>query len=342
MFLFNTIDKKVLKNRVMEKREERKTFSFYRYVKIEDPHDFRDQLYLALNEIGIFGRIYLAQEGINAQISSLVDRLDDLKKVLEKFPILSAMRLNEALCEPSYSFYKLIIKVRKKIVADGLKEIDLQKVGKKIKAEEFNQLANDKDAVIIDVRNHYETEVGHMKKAVLFDGETFRSQLPKLLSHLELEGKKEKPIAMYCTGGIRCEKASAYLIEHGFKNVSMLDGGIISYVSEVKKKQLRNEFIGKNFVFDARLGERVTEDIISNCHQCGAVCDDHTNCLNDECHLLFIQCKSCREKMQGCCSDRCIQIINLPIEKQRELRRSKVKKNAHHVYRKGFHKALLS
>lgn len=342
MLLFNKIDKKVLKHRALEKKEDRKTFSFYRYVPIEDPNDFRDRLYLAFNELGVLGRIYLAKEGINAQISSLVERLDDLKEALKKFSVLSSVRLNEAVCESSYSFYKLIIKVRKKIVADGLSQIDLRKIGRKINAEEFNNLVANEQAVIIDVRNHYETEVGHVKGAILFDGETFRSQLPKVLSYLELEKKKENPIAMYCTGGIRCEKASAYLIERGFKNVSMLDGGIISYASEVKKKQLPNAFVGKNFVFDSRLGERITSDVISRCHQCGAICDDHTNCCNDECHLLFIQCQSCREKMQGCCSARCVDIIGLPIEKQRELRRNKVTKNAHHVYRKGFHKALLS
>jgi UPF0176 protein len=130
---------------------------------------------------------------------------------------------------------------------------------------------------------------------------------------------------MYCTGGIRCEKASAYMLHKGYKNVYHLEGGIIHYTNQVREQNLENRFIGKNFVFDDRLGERITEDVIANCHQCGAQCDTHVNCANNACHLLFIQCDSCREKMEGCCTQDCKDFIHLPEEEQKKLRKGEDK-----------------
>jgi len=126
---------------------------------------------------------------------------------------------------------------------------------------------------------------------------------------------------MYCTGGIRCEKASAYMLHNGFKNVFHLEGGIIEYTNKARQQGLPIKFKGKNFVFDDRLGERISDDIISHCHQCGEPCDSHTNCLNDGCHLLFIQCESCAKKYNGCCSEACQTTHALPPEQQAELRR---------------------
>ncbi|HNK62345.1 MAG TPA: rhodanese-like domain-containing protein, partial [Chitinophagaceae bacterium] len=131
---------------------------------------------------------------------------------------------------------------------------------------------------------------------------------------------KEKNIIMYCTRGIRCEKASAYMLHKGFKNVFHLEGGIINYVNQVKAAGLENKFHGKNFVFDQRLGESVTEEIIANCHQCGKPADTHVNCINDACHLLFIQCDDCKSKMKGTCSQSCLDFINLPEAEQKKLR----------------------
>ena len=126
---------------------------------------------------------------------------------------------------------------------------------------------------------------------------------------------------MYCTGGIRCEKASAWMLHNGFKNVFHLEGGIIQYANKVKEENLDNKFKGKNFVFDGRLGEMVGDEVISRCHQCGEPCDTHTNCANEGCHLLFIQCHSCAEKFDGCCSAECRRIHNLPEEEKRALRK---------------------
>ena len=136
-----------------------------------------------------------------------------------------------------------------------------------------------------------------------------------------LKSKNDKNIIMYCTGGIRCEKASAYLLHKGFKNVFHLEGGIINYANEVKEKGITNKFKGKNFVFDDRLGERISEEIIAKCHQCGGPADEHTNCVNSACHLLFIQCAECKKKYEGCCSKECQDFIHLPEEEQKELRK---------------------
>jgi len=168
------------------------------------------------------------------------------------------------------------------------------------------------------MRNHYEYEVGHFEGAIEIPSDTFRDQLPMAVEMLQ--DQKDQNIIMYCTGGIRCEKASAYMLHNGFKNVFHVEGGIIEYARKAKEQGLPVKFIGKNFVFDERLGERITEDVIAKCHQCGAPCDTHTNCRNDGCHLLFIQCEACAARYDGCCSAECKEEYNLPADKQRERR----------------------
>lgn len=136
-----------------------------------------------------------------------------------------------------------------------------------------------------------------------------------------MKGNEDKNIIMYCTGGIRCEKASAYMLHKGFKNVFHLEGGIINYAQQAKQWGLESYFKGKNFVFDNRLGERITPDVIAHCHQCGKPCDTHTNCKNDGCHLLFIQCEECAAKYNGCCSQDCADTLYLPVERQKQIRK---------------------
>lgn len=321
MHLFNRIDSRELKKRLYEEPFKRKTISFYKYHQLEDPQAFRDNLYLKLNNLQVFGRIYIAAEGLNAQISVPEQHFDLFKEVLNEYPFLRGIRLNIAVDDDGKSFFMLKVKVRQKIVADGINDpdFDVTKTGTYLKAEDFNQLASKKDTIIVDMRNHYEYEVGHFKNALEVPSDTFREQLP--MAKEILKGKEDKDIIMYCTGGIRCEKATAYLRYQGFKKVHHVEGGIINYVNQVKQKNLDNHFIGKNFVFDERLGERVTEDIIAICHQCGKSCDDHTNCKNSACHLLFIQCTECAEKYEGCCTEACREYIHLPEEKQREIRK---------------------
>lgn len=323
MKLHNTVNGEELKKRILESTEPRTTISFYKYAKIGNPHVFRDHIYIHFDEVGVLGRIYVATEGINAQISVPTKNLDAFRKELSDITFLENVRLNYAVEDDGKSFFKLAIKVKEKIVADGLKEdiFDITSPADYLTVEQFNILAENPETIIIDMRNHYESEVGHFEGAWCPDVDTFREQLPLVIDRLK--DKKDKPVVMYCTGGIRCEKASAYLKYHGFEDVYHLEGGIIKYSRDAKEKGLPNKFIGKNFVFDERLHERITDDIIANCHQCGEPFDDHVNCKNKACNLLFIQCPKCAEKYSGCCSEECQTIAALPEEEQKELRRGK-------------------
>jgi len=323
--LHNRISRRVLKERMQNDPTLRTTISFYCYFKIKEPVAFRNQLYRQFSEFGVLGRIYLAEEGINAQISIPRQNFDAFKDCLYSYGPLNGLRLNIAVDDDGKSFYVLDIKVRKKIVEDGISDpaFNMANKGKYVNAEQFNQLTNDPGTVVIDMRNHYEFEVGHFENAIEIPSDTFREQLPMAADMMR--DYKDKNIIMYCTGGIRCEKASAYMLHRGFKNVFHLEGGIINYVNQAKEKGLDMKFHGKNFVFDQRLGERVTEEIIAQCHQCGQPADTHVNCVNDACHLLFIQCDECREKMKGTCSSECFEFIHLPEEEQKK-RRSGVDK----------------
>jgi UPF0176 protein len=319
--LHNRVSQEELKMRLMDESFRRVTVSFYQYFPIQDPLLFRDQLYQGLNQYAVFGRIYVAQEGINAQISVPEHHWDAFKSFLYSYEPLNGLRLNIAVDDDGKSFWVLKIKVREKIVADGIEDpsFDMANRGKYVNAEDFNRLTEDPDTIVVDMRNHYEYEVGHFNKAIEVPSDTFREQLP--MAAEMLSDNKEKNIIMYCTGGIRCEKASAYMLHRGFKNVFHLEGGIINYANQVKEQGLDNKFRGKNFVFDNRLGERITEEIIAQCHQCGSPADSHTNCRNEGCHLLFIQCSACAEKMEGCCTDHCLSVIHLPEEEQIKLRK---------------------
>ena len=318
--LYNLVNSDELKRRMLESEEARTTLSFYRYHQIKDPGQFRDELYRRWSKLGVFGRIYVASEGVNGQISVPDRNLEAFRQDMYSIPWLDGARLNIAVDDDGKSFYKLKIKVRDKIVADGLDDqsFDVTKRGRHLSAGEVNRLMDDPDTIVVDMRNHYESEVGHFEGAICPDVETFREALP-VVEEL-LEDKKDHPIIMYCTGGIRCEKASAYYLHKGFGKVYMIDGGIIEYARQCREKGLPIRFRGKNFVFDERMGERIGGEVIARCHQCGQPCDMHVNCANDACHILFLQCEACAEKYHHCCSQKCSDFIQLPEEQQEELR----------------------
>ena len=320
MLLENRVNKQLLKQRLHSETFKRKTLSFYRYVAIENPSEFRDDLYLKFSELNCFGRIYVAREGINAQMSVPEHNLPVFLRQLDLIPELSEMPIKYAIVDDGKSFYKLTIKVRPKIVADGLDHgtYDLSKVGKHLSALEFHHLAGDPEIVIIDMRNHYESEIGRFENAVCPDADTFKDAIQMVIR--DFNDQKDKKILLYCTGGIRCEKASSFLLHNGFTDVSQLYGGIIEYAQQIKHLGLTSRFIGKNFVFDERLGETIDGQVISHCHQCGKPADTHVNCANDDCHLLFIQCAECAGKYEKCCSNECRDITHMPLEARRKLR----------------------
>jgi UPF0176 protein len=319
--LHNRVSNEELKQRMLAETEHRSTISFYCYFPVPDPQAFRDELYVALDRLKVFGRIYVATEGINAQVSVPQSNFDALREYLYSIGPLNGLRLNVAVDDDGKSFWVLRIKVKDKIVADGIDDpaFDMNNRGKYVDAAGFNSLLEDPDTIVVDMRNHYEYEVGHFENAIEIPSDTFREQLP-MAAEL-LQEQKDKNIIMYCTGGIRCEKASAYMLHRGFSNVYHLEGGIIHYANQVKEQGLDVKFHGKNFVFDNRLGERITDEVIAKCHQCGAPADTHTNCVNESCHLLFIQCESCRDKYENCCSVECRDFIHLPEDEQRERRK---------------------
>jgi UPF0176 protein len=321
------ISRRELKEWILNDPTPRTTISFYRYVNIENPEELRDQLLEVWGNLGVLGRIYLAKEGINSQMNVPTENYEKFLNWLDSDERFAKMPIKIAVEDDGKSFYKLTIKVRPKIVADGLNDdaFDTTNVGNHLSAKEFNEALDDPNTVVVDMRNHYESEVGRFEGAICPDADTFREELPMVVDILK--DKKDKKVLLYCTGGVRCEKASAYLKHEGFEDVNQLLGGIIDYARQVKAEGLDSKFKGKNFVFDERIGERITEDILSECHQCGNPCDTHTNCKNDDCHLLFIQCQECAEKMEGCCTPKCQEIAAMPIEEQRQLRKTGKSKN---------------
>ena len=334
MQLYNTLSAEERAIMIDDAGKQRLTLSFYAYAQIQNPTQFRNDLFLAWNPLGVLGRIYVANEGINAQLSLPADNFYAFKDTIEAYDFMKGIRLNIAVEHDDHSFLKLTVKVRDKIVADGLVDetFDVTNIGIHLKAKEFNELLEDPNTIVVDMRNHYESEIGHFTKAIKPDVDTFRESLPIIEEQLS-EHKQDKKLLMYCTGGIRCEKASAYFKHKGFENVYQLEGGIIEYTRQVKEQGLQSKFIGKNFVFDHRLGERITDDIVSQCHQCGKPCDVHTNCANEGCHLLFIQCEECATAMEGCCSSTCVDVIYLPEEEQKAVRRGI--KNGNMIFKKG-------
>ncbi len=339
MQLYNKLNSKESEKLIDSSYLKRITLSFYIYVEIKSPKFFRDFFFINLNKLECYGRIYVSMEGINAQMSVPSINFERFKSFIYSISFFKKLRLNIAISQNNKSFLKLTIKVKDKIVADGIndKNFDPSKSGKHINAKEFNELLSRHNTICVDMRNHYESEIGKFKGAITPDVDTFRDSLPLIEKKLS-KFKSNKNLVMYCTGGIRCEKASAYMKYKGFENVYQLEGGIIEYFRQVKAQGINNLFVGKNFVFDQRKSERISNHIISNCHQCGSPSDSHVNCANESCHLLFIQCYSCKKKMQNCCSKECIKIINLPEKEQKLLRKGK--KNSNKIFKKGRSKNL--
>lgn len=322
------IPRKELKEKINEEKIPRRTFSFYRYVRIQDPKRMRDQLFKKLNELGCLGRIYVASEGINAQMNVPESHWNLFDTYVQSVPEFAGIPYKIAVEETdAVSFYKLTIKVKDKIVADGLDDasFDVTKTGEYLTAREMNEYIDDPDAIIVDMRNGYESEVGNFEKAITPDVDTFREEL-KIAPEI-LKVHKNKKIALYCTGGIRCEKASAWLKHNGFEHVRHLEGGIIDYKRQVDTEGLPNRFKGKNFVFDERMGERISDEVIAYCHLCAKEkCDEHIHCKNQACHVLFICCDACKERKKGYCSYKCMTFDRLPISVKKLLTKNNHKK----------------
>lgn len=315
---------------------ERITLSFYKYVQIEDPQALRAELMDRWGSLGCLGRIYVAHEGINAQMNVPKQNWNQFDAYMKSKEVFKNVPYKIAVEEGTVpSFYKLTIKVRKKIVADGLDDdsFDVTNTGKYLTAAEFNDYVDDPEAIIVDMRNSYESEVGHFENAITPDVDTFRDELKNTPELLRVH--KNKKIALYCTGGIRCEKASAWLKHNGFQDVRHLKGGIIDYKHQVERQGLDNRFKGKNFVFDERLGERISDEVIATCHLCNThKSDTHYHCRFEPCHVLFIGCDDCLKKKGGYCSYTCMALDQLPKKAKKMYARYRNKLNRPEQFRK--------
>ena len=319
--LYNQKSKDLLVKKLESEDFNRTTCSFYKYVIIVDPITFRDKVYEEFDNLEILGRVYIAEEGMNAQISVPDKNWGLFLKLISSIKLLYDVDIKTAIND-GISFYKLIVKVKKEIVAYNIpkNKFNMDVVGEHLNTKQFNEAIENTNTTVIDMRNIYESEVGQFISAEIPQVEKSKDLLPEV--RRMLKGREHHQVLLYCTGGIRCEKASSFLINEGIKNVKQLQGGIIQYAHDIKKEGLESKFVGKNFVFDARLGERVTEDIISTCHLCGERSDSHKDCKNDACHILFIQCSKCDEKLNGCCSIECKKIASLPIDEQIKYRKN--------------------
>ena len=325
--LYNKKGRAELIKQLKDETFSRITVSFYRYVEIKNPQEFRDSLYRKLSELNVLGRIYIAYEGVNAQISIPDHNQEKTIKYIHSISSLNGVEIKNAIVDGD-SFFKLTIKVKNEIVAYGIdeNEYDMNIVGKHLEPDEFNRYIDNEDTVVVDIRNHYESEVGHFRGALKPDVERSQELLPEIKRLLT--NQEDKKILLYCTGGIRCEKASSYLIKNNFKDVNQLSGGVINYANSIRSRKKETKFIGKNFVFDNRLGEQITDDIISACHICQSKSNEHRNCANDLCHILFIQCDSCLEKYSGCCSNECLNYISLSEEGKQDEKKSFLEYNS--------------
>ena len=331
----NTKSKEELLRDIENEDFARKTLSFYKYVKIENPKDMRDFLFDKFSELKCLGRIYVAHEGINAQMNVPEHNWEKFDSFIQNIPEFKGAPYKVAVEEVGKSsFLKLIVKVRPKIVADGLDDstFDPANTGEYATAEDVNNMI-DRGVTVIDMRNIYEAAIGHFENAKLMNVDTFREELQKVTDMFK--NKKDEEVLLYCTGGIRCEKASAWMKHNGFKNVKHIKGGIIDYAHQVKEKGLQNKFKGKNFVFDERMGERIGDEIISYCQACEkAKSDDYIHCRNTSCHVLFICCKNCENKLSGYCSKICHicdkfpkKVNQLIVGKNRQKHKNQFKKN---------------
>ncbi len=337
MPLYNSVDRKILIENLKSEEFVRKTISFYRYFMLDDPQEFRNQLFREWTEMNCLGRIYIAREGINAQMSIPENKMADFLESLNHYPIFDQIPIKYAIEDNGKSFYKLSVKVKPKLVADGLDDhaFDVTNVGRHLDSKEFHDLVGTGKHIVVDMRNHYESEIGHFKGAICPEADTFREELTMVAEMLK--DQKDSKLLLYCTGGIRCEKASAYLKHNGFKDVNQLHGGILEYVRNIRRLNLESHFTGKNFVFDERMGESVDGQVIAHCHQCGKPCDVHMNCANELCHLLFIQCNECAVHFEKCCSTECRDQKNASEAEKLILRKLNNSRFGNsHVYRKSF------
>jgi UPF0176 protein len=279
---------------------------YYKYVPIENHEEFAREHLAFCKELGLRGRILVAHEGINGTVSGTVEQTDIYMKTMHANPLFADMvfKIDEA---DGHAFKKMFVRPRPELVTFRLEEdINPNELsGKRLKPKEFYEALQQEDVIIIDGRNDYEYDVGHFRNAIRPEVKAFR-EFPEWIRK-NLSQYKDKKVLTYCTGGIRCEKLSGFLIREGFKDVNQLDGGIITYG---KDPEVRGRlFDGKLYVFDERITVRVNytdeETVVGKCHHCGAPTEKYINCTYDFCHNHHLVCEACEEAHRGYCTTDC-------------------------------------
>ncbi|MGM7701385.1 oxygen-dependent tRNA uridine(34) hydroxylase TrhO [Pseudalkalibacillus sp. Hm43] len=279
---------------------------FYKYVDIEDPEYFARKHLKFCKELGVFGRVLVAREGINGTVSGTLEQTEAYMKALHADPRFEDMEFKREASD-AHAFNRISVKARDEIVSLRLDDdLDPNEVtGRHLSPKEWKEALEDEDVIVLDARNDYEYDIGHFRNAIRPDIKAFRD-LPEWIQK-NLADKKDKKILTYCTGGIRCEKFSGYLVREGFENVNQLHGGIIKYGQDPETKGAH--FDGKCFVFDERMTTDInqTDDqkIVGKCHHCGTQAEQFVNCPIDECDKLHITCENCKEEYESCCSNEC-------------------------------------
>lgn len=274
---------------------EKQVLLYYKFIPIPQPNKEVSSHKEIAAKIGLTGRVLIGPEGINGTIEGTRSQLQQYTAYLDSHPLFSGMVFKSSLSD-GHAFKKLKVKSRDEIVTLG-KQVDLRKTGKRISPEELHRvLENQEDVVLVDMRNEYESRIGKFRDSVVVKTENFRDLPGEIKS---LENLKNKKVITYCTGGIRCEKASALLVEQGFKDVSQLEGGIFKY----GEKYPDGFFEGKCFVFDQRMSVSFSEKAktIAKCEHCNSPEDRYLDCANLSCHRLTICCQSCEQKFGGLC-----------------------------------------
>ena len=279
-----------------------KVLLFYKYIDFPDPEKFRAEHLRFCEQNDILGRVWISREGINATVSGKSENVEKYKNEIRTYPEFEDVWFKEDLYH-EHAFNKIHVRVKNEIVNASFGNINLSNTGKRMKPEELLRFYEEgKNFVIIDARNEYESVIGKFKNAVTPKMDTFRDW-PAVVE--ELSNYKDKTVITYCTGGIRCEKASALLVEKGFKDVYQLEGGIWNYINNYPD----TFWEGSVFVFDERriVTPNSKEEIkhIGECHYCGKPTSYYINCHNQDCDKLLLTCDTCKIENEYCCSDEC-------------------------------------
>lgn len=287
--------------------KEYRVLLFYKYVNIEDPGQFMTDHLVWCNENGIRGRVFIAHEGINGTVSGKSENINKYKEELKSRAQFSDIVFKEDEAD-EHAFVKMHVRVKKEIVNSSLDGTRLKNGGKRLPPEQLLEFyESGKDFIIVDARNWYESKIGHFKNAVTPPMKNFREWKNTVNG---LKEYKDKTVITYCTGGVRCEKASAYLVEQGFNDVYQLEGGIVSYT----KKFPDTFWEGGIFVFDERrVVEPNTDEklkYIASCHFCGKPAAYYINCHNLYCDKIIVSCHDCKTENDYCCSNECRKSVN--------------------------------